>query len=116
MIRPKAERELLSEGHCQRKSACDRVGADSLPGISRPALFQYFKNQSEIIRIVVMIYIRFPLSLRNVEELLHERGIDITHERSGSGEAGTGSTALPRSAAVGSTRSLRIPSRHVARL
>ena len=27
-----------------------------------------------------MIYIRFPLSLRNVEDLLHERGIDISHE------------------------------------
>jgi len=27
-----------------------------------------------------MMYIRFPLSLRNVEDLLHERGIDITHE------------------------------------
>jgi len=27
-----------------------------------------------------MMYSRFPLSLRNVEELLHERGIDISHE------------------------------------
>jgi putative transposase len=27
-----------------------------------------------------MIYVRSPLSLRNVEDLLHERGIDITHE------------------------------------
>ena len=34
----------------------------------------------EIIRLAVMMYIRFPLSLRNVEDLLHERGIDITHE------------------------------------
>jgi transposase-like protein len=24
--------------------------------------------------------VRFPLSLRNVEDLLHERGIDISHE------------------------------------
>jgi putative transposase len=28
----------------------------------------------------VMMYVRFPLSLRNVEDLLHERGIDISHE------------------------------------
>jgi putative transposase len=28
----------------------------------------------------VMLYIRFPLSLRNVEDLLHERGIDVSHE------------------------------------
>ena len=29
---------------------------------------------------MVMMYVRFPLSLRNVEDLLHERGIDICHE------------------------------------
>ncbi len=27
-----------------------------------------------------MLYIRFPLSLRNVEDLLHEQGIEISHE------------------------------------
>ena len=27
-----------------------------------------------------MMYIRFPLSLRNVEDLLHERGVEISHE------------------------------------
>ena len=27
-----------------------------------------------------MLYVRYPLSLRNVEDLLHERGIDIRHE------------------------------------
>ncbi len=30
--------------------------------------------------MAVMMYVRFPLSLRNVEDLLHERGIDICHE------------------------------------
>jgi putative transposase len=29
--------------------------------------FRYFKTGPEIIRLVVMLYIRFPLSLRNVE-------------------------------------------------
>jgi putative transposase len=33
-----------------------------------------------VIRLVVMMYIRFPLSLRNVEDSLFERGIDICHE------------------------------------
>ncbi|MBM3616785.1 MAG: IS6 family transposase [Alphaproteobacteria bacterium] len=42
--------------------------------------FCYFKTSPEIIRLAVMMYIRFPLSLRNVEDLLHERGIDICHE------------------------------------
>lgn len=27
-----------------------------------------------------MLYVRFPLLLRNVEDLLHERGIDVSHE------------------------------------
>ena len=27
-----------------------------------------------------MLYFRFPLSLRNVEDILHERGIDVSHE------------------------------------
>ena len=27
-----------------------------------------------------MLYVRFPLSLRNVEDILHERGVDISHE------------------------------------
>ena len=42
--------------------------------------FKYFKTSSEIIRLAVMLYVRFPLSLRNVEDLLHERGIDVSHE------------------------------------
>ena len=42
--------------------------------------FKYFKTGPEIIRLAVMLYVRFPLSLRNVEDLLHERGIDVSHE------------------------------------
>ena len=42
--------------------------------------FRYFKTSPEVIRLAVMMYIRFPLSLRQVEDLLHERGIDICHE------------------------------------
>lgn len=44
-------------------------------------LFRYFKTSPEIIQLAVMMYVRFSLSLRNVEDLLHERGIDICHER-----------------------------------
>lgn len=42
--------------------------------------FKYFKTSPEIIRLAVMLYVRFPLSLRNVEDLLHERGIEVSHE------------------------------------
>lgn len=30
-----------------------------------------------VVRFALMFYVRFPLSLRNVEALLLERGIDI---------------------------------------
>ena len=42
--------------------------------------FRYFKNSPEIIRLTVMMYVRYPLSLRQVEDLLFERGVDICHE------------------------------------
>ena len=42
--------------------------------------FRYFNSSPEVIRLVVMMYVWFPLSLRNVEDLLFERGIDIYHE------------------------------------
>ncbi len=42
--------------------------------------FKYFNISREIIRLAVVLYIRFPLSLRNVEDLFHKRGIDISHE------------------------------------
>jgi putative transposase len=42
--------------------------------------FRYFNSSPEVIRLVVMMYVRYPLSLRNVEDLLFERGIDICHE------------------------------------
>ena len=48
--------------------------------------FRYFKTlvpdidpgSPEFIQPAVMLYVRFPLSLRNVEDLLHERGIATT--------------------------------------
>ena len=45
-----------------------------------PSPFRYFHSSPELIRQVVMLYIRFPLSLRNVEDLLFERGYDLCHE------------------------------------
>ena len=41
--------------------------------------FRYFNSSPEVIRLAVMMYIRYPLSLRQVEDLLFERGIDICH-------------------------------------
>jgi putative transposase len=39
-----------------------------------------FNSSPEVIRLTVMMYVRYPLSLRQVEDLLFERGIDICHE------------------------------------
>jgi hypothetical protein len=41
---------------------------------------KWFKTGPEIIRLAVMLHVRFPLSLRNFEDLLHERGVENSHE------------------------------------
>jgi putative transposase len=48
--------------------------------------FRYFKTSPEIIRLAVMMYVRFPLSLHNVEDLVHESGgFTIMHIQTGNG-------------------------------
>lgn len=42
--------------------------------------FRYFDSSPKVFRLVVMMYVKYPLSLRNVEDLLAERGIEICHE------------------------------------
>src|SRR3982751_6672665 len=42
--------------------------------------FRYFNRSPELIRLAMLLYVKYPLSLRNVEDLLAERGIDISHE------------------------------------
>ena len=53
-----------------------------------PVSFRYFKTSPEIIQLAVMLYVRFPLSLRNVEDLLHERGVDVSYESIRTGGTG----------------------------
>ena len=48
--------------------------------MTKPDPFKYFQSSPEIIRSAVVLYIRFLLLLRNAEDLLHERGIQISHE------------------------------------
>ena len=38
--------------------------------MNNPSRFRYVKTSPEIIRLAVMLYVRFPLPLRNVEDLL----------------------------------------------
>jgi putative transposase len=41
---------------------------------------RYVDSSPEVIRLVVMMYVRLPLSLRDIKDLLAEPGIDICHE------------------------------------
>src|SRR5271156_3141030 len=50
------------------------------PTKTPPNPFRWFDSSPEVIKLVVLMYVRYPLSLRNVEDLLFERGIDICHE------------------------------------
>jgi putative transposase len=62
-----------------------------------------------VIRLAVMLYVRFPLSLRNVEDLLHERGIEVSHKavRWGWGRFGPMFAAEIRQKRVGQMRASR---------
>ncbi|MBV7267536.1 IS6 family transposase [Erythrobacter ani] len=42
--------------------------------------FKRLNSSPEVIRLVVIMYVRSPLSLRNVDDLLAEPGMDICHE------------------------------------
>ena len=42
--------------------------------------FLYFKTSPEVILSAVMVCVQFPLYLRNVENLLHEQGIDVSQK------------------------------------
>ena len=48
--------------------------------MSKQISFRYFKICPEITQLAVMLYVWFPLSLRNVEDLLYERGADLSYE------------------------------------
>ncbi len=45
-----------------------------------PALYKRHRYPTEIIAHAVWLYFRFPLSYRDVEELLAARGIPVTYE------------------------------------
>lgn len=51
-----------------------------LAGMTKRSPFWYFKTAPVIIGLVVLLRIHFSLSLRNVEDLLLERAIEISDE------------------------------------
>jgi putative transposase len=67
-------------GFVKRKLVEPRRAPIWFARMTKGSPFRYFKTRHEIIHLAVMFYNRFPLSLRNVEDLLHKRGIDICRE------------------------------------
>jgi len=51
--------------------------------------FRYFNSSPEVIRLTVMMYIRYPLSLRQVEDLLFERRMTLAARKSPDPECST---------------------------
>jgi putative transposase len=65
--------------------------------MSNLRIFRFFKTSPEIIHLAVMMYVRYPLSLWNVEDLLHERGASTWRMRPcGSGGTGSGRSSPRR--------------------
>ena len=48
--------------------------------MTKRAPFRYLKTSPKIIHLAVMQYVRFPLSLCNLQALMYERGIEISHD------------------------------------
>ena len=57
-----------------------RVGRRDAPSQEVRQPFRYFNSSPEVIRLAVLMYLRLPLSLRNVEDLLFGRRIDTCRE------------------------------------
>ena len=52
-----------------------------MPPPRKPASpFRSFNSSPEVIRLAVLMYVKYPRSLRNVEGLRHERGNNISYE------------------------------------
>ena len=46
--------------------------------MTKPSPCRYFNTSPDVVRLAVMMYIRFPRSLGKVEDRLHERAIEIS--------------------------------------
>ena len=70
---------------CRQRKCADRkalAGSEfKCPVPRKPAgPFSYFNSSPEVSRLIVMMHVSFPLSLRNVERVMFQRGIDICRE------------------------------------
>jgi putative transposase len=74
--------------------------------INKPSPFRPFKTSPEIIRLAVMLFVRFALSLRQLDDLLHKRCVGVSHEAIRYSFRRFGGCYRPRS--VGNTAGTRL--------
>ena len=68
-----------------------------------PGRFRWFDSSPDVIRLVVTMYVRYPRSLQNIEDLLFEGGIDFAMGRCGFGGVGLAQCSPRRSCGRGWT-------------
>ena len=70
----------MTKALLKQTSLPPRSLAISYQSMPNPVFLRYLKTSPKIIQLAAMLYVRFPLSLRNVDDLLHERGGDVSYE------------------------------------
>jgi len=68
----------VSRGRYQSKRLEAANHALQPPAMRNP--FRYFNSSPDVVHLAVMVYIRYPLSLGQIEDIMFERGIDIGHK------------------------------------
>ena len=54
-----------------------RAGVDAM---CNPVSISFFKTSLQIIQLVITLNVMFLVSLKNVEDLLHERGVGVSND------------------------------------
>jgi hypothetical protein len=65
-------------GPCHGNSACGSAGGSLAKGMKKIS-YRGYRFPPEIIHQAIWLYLRFTLSLRDVEDLLAERGIMVSY-------------------------------------
>ena len=90
-------------GRCQTHGSMgERLGL-GVPARKPPSAFRPLNSSPEIIRRTVLMYVQFPLSLRNVEDSLAQRGTTSVTRRRGCGGTASARCSPPKSGANGSS-------------
>ena len=70
---------MVKKRMCCNFQGCWLVTWKNREMIARPAIFKWRQTEPGLILCAVRWYLRYSLSLRDVEELLEERGLNVDH-------------------------------------